>query len=795
MKTLHLQSVGPPGRWGLGTGFPKSSRPQSFPGAASLRLRRREQAGERWRASVCQTMRRSDSVAGSFLVLPVLLAGLLLACSTQAQTPPVLMQQVISREYSIHVGGVQTPEYKELVSREVAVFVGDEPTPPFKQVVSREFSIVVTTPAVPAKVSPFVVTPTPTGESVTLSWSGYNEWAQADIVRYDIYMSTRGFTNVSQMTRYAPVPGETFSLTLTNLPAWGDQFFAVVAVDALGGLDPVVNYAAAYVIAREVASREFSLFVGDEPTPPFKQVVSREVSIVVTTPVWPALVTNLTATPTPTGVSVTLSWSGYNEWAQSDIVRYDIYLSTHGFTNVSQMIRYTNVPGETFTLTLTNLPAWEDHSFAVVPVDALGGFSPTVQYAAAYVVAREVASREYSVFIGAEPAPPYQQVVSREVSIVVSTPDVPAPVTCLDCGLTARDSVNSFQAIDLDWSPYNELAQKDVVRYRVYLGPTFFDDVSAMSPYMTNVPAETKRCTVPGLNPYGIYYVAVVAEDVLGQINPVVRSQSAQASVDRVREVRNLAAACGTNSLTFTWQPPEGADPYVNTNNLLALYRLYLAGAATPVVLDRFAVSFTATNLLPGHSYPVLITTVDISNRVSEGASLLAATLVPNPAKTSAHPLNGFTRVAWEELLPDEAIDRFLVYLATTNFTSVVGMTPASTTRGHRVDFPNLVSGKTYYFAVITRNIAGCDSVDLPLRVVSATPGETAPTVLQAGTYADGVFNIVLNGPLGADYVLLSSTDLIHWVPERTNTPAVLPFGLTVTNQPGLNRFYRVIVE
>ena len=51
--------------------------------------------------------------------------------------------------------------------------------------------------------------------------------------------------------------------------------------------------------------------------------------------------------------------------------------------------------------------------------------------------------------------------------------------------------------------------------------------------------------------------------------------------------------------------------------------------------------------------------------------------------------------------------------------------------------------------------------MDLPLRVVSATPGETAPTVLQAGTYTDGVFNIVLNGPVGADYVLLVSTNLM----------------------------------
>jgi len=564
-------------------------------------------------------------------------------------------------------------------------------------------------------------------------------------------------------------------------------------VDARGGFDPVVNYAAAYVIAKEVASREFSVFVGDEPTPPWKQVASREVSIVITTPEVPAQVTNLTVNSTPTGETVTLSWLGYNEWAQRDVTHYNIYMSTRGFTDVSQMTRVGWVPGETFTLTLTNLPAWEDHCFAVVAVDALGGSNAVVKYAAAYVIAKEVSSREFSVFVGAEPDPPYRQVASREVSIVVSTPELPDQVTCLGCGFTVRDSVSSFLALDLDWTPYNEVGQKDVVRYRVYLGPAYFGDVSALTPYMY-VPAETKRCTVTGLTRYGVYYVAVVAEDVLGHTNPVVRSQSAQASVDRVSEVQNLAASCGTNALTFTWQPPEGADP--RSNNLLVAYSLYLGGASTPVVLDRWATSYTATNLLAGHGYPVMITTLDISNRVSDGASLLSATLAPNPAQTVANSFYGITRVAWERLQPEEVVDRFFVYMATTNFTSVAGLTPVQSTRGHSADFVNLVSGKTYYFALTTRNIGGCDSTGLPIKVVAHTPGSVdVPIVLQAGSYDAGALTIIASGPPGADYVLMESTNLRDWVRLSTNTPAVLPYAVTVTNVPGLNRFYQVLIQ
>ena len=726
-----------------------------------------------------------SALRGCAAVLALL--WLALAPLAHAQTIETnLMQEVISREYSVHIGGIQTPEYKDIVSREFSVFVGVEPS--YRQVVSREVSIVVTTPAVPARVAPLIVTATPTGETVTLSWAGYNHWAQRDVAGYRIYLSDRPFTDVSGMTNFVFVPGEVFTFTFTNLTAWQDHYFAVVAVDALGGFNPEVNYAAAYILAKEVVSRECSMFVGAEP--PWQQVVSREVSVVVTTPQVPAQVTNLVVTPTPSGETVQLSWAGYNQWAERDVALYHIYLGTHGFTDVSHMTPFATVRGETFSLTLSNLTAWEDHFFAVVPVDALGGSNAVVQYAAAYIIAKEVVSRECSVFVGAESAP-YREVVSREVSLVVSTPDVPDKVTCLDCGFLVRDSVNAFTGLDLDWTAYNEVGQKDVVRYDIYLGPAFFTSVTGLEPF-ARVPAETKRATLTGLVPYGVYYVAVVAVDVNGHRDPEVRSQSAQASVDRVREVQNLAAGCGTDSLTFNWQPPDGADP--RSNNLLVAYSVTL-GTNAPVLLDRWATSYTATDLLPGHGYPFVVQTVDNSNRVSEGASVLAATLMPNPAQTVANSFYGITRVAWEWLEPDAVIDRFLVYMAETNFTSVAGMTPAQSTRGHSADF-HLVSGKTYWFAVTTRNIGGCDSTGLPIRVVAHTPGGTTdPTVLEPGGYTNGVFSIVVNGPVGAEYVLQGSENLRQWVPLQTNAPAAMPYAVTVTNVPGLNRFYRVVIQ
>ena len=132
----------------------------------------------------------------------------------------------------------------------------------------------------------------------------------------------------------------------------------------------------------------------------------------------------------------------------------------------------------------------------------------------------------------------------------------------------------------------------------------------------------------------------------------------------------------------------------------------------------------------------------------------------------------------------------FAVYVAETNFTSIAGLTPVGTTRGHSADFPGLTPGQAYYFAVTTKNIVGCESLELPLRVVRFTPTE-----LQVGGNPNGVFSVVVTGPRGAEYVLEGSGDLHNWFPLQTNAPAAMPFAVTVTNVPGVDRFYRVLIR
>jgi glucuronoarabinoxylan endo-1,4-beta-xylanase len=66
------------------------------------------------------------------------------------------------------------------------------------------------------------------------------------------------------------------------------------------------------------------------------------------------------------------------------------------------------------------------------------------------------------------------------------------------------------------------------------------------------------------------------------------------------------------------------------------------------------------------------------------------------------------------------------------------------------------------------------------------------PAALNSIAVADDQISIVANGPVGPDYTLLSSTNLLDWQPLLTTNPAAMPFSLTDTNLGDAARFYRL---
>ncbi len=645
-----------------------------------------------------------------FLVLAWLSACL---PSLKAQQSRLLAKEVISREVSLAIGRVDSPNYQEIVSREMSFFIGSEPPSPYRDLVSREMTFVVALTNPPAPVQGLLVTSPPAGGTATLSWRSYNQWAQSDVGSYWIFVSTTPFTNVTGMTPVIQVPGETLTCTLSNLPTGENLYFAVVPVDVTTNFVAAVNFAGAYPVARELVSRETALFIGGEPPSPYHDIVSREATIVVSTGVPPAPVTGLQVTSSPDGSTAILSWANYNQWAQQDVASYDIYYSDHAFANVIGMTPVGIVPGETLTFTLTNLPTGLDHFFAVVPVASSGLAYSGVNFAASYIVAREVVSRETAVFVGGDAPDGYRDLVSRELTVVVASTNAPGPIASQQGALIASTSTSAYGAINLDWSGYNFLAQGDITNYLIYVSPTYFTQVTNLAPF-AYAPAETTSWVLRGLVPLGVYYVAVVPVDALGRFSTVVTSVSAQASIGVLGEVGNLQAVSGSSSIEFDWTPPSGAGTF------LAEYRLYIGNSTTPLTLSPTAVTYAATGLQPAEPYSVRITTVDIFGQESSGVSLVAATLLAPPANLTAEALNQFVGLSWNASLPSQILKQYDVYISLTNFTSIAGITPALTTVQNQANISNLLNGQTYYFAVTAVNISGGAS-DLS-QVVSATP-------------------------------------------------------------------------
>jgi len=344
---------------------------------------------------------------------------------------PVLIREVVSREYSAHVGGVETTPQKEIVSRELSSYVENGSSDLVHEVVSREYDALVDSPGTPLAITAITASLSPTGESLTLDWTASNPWAVRDIQRFDIYISDAGpIGDITGLTPRASVGGDATRITLDGLASAADHYYAVVAVDGLGHRITVPPARAAYFLSPELVSRELSVFTGQEPEPPYKQAVSREYDVAIVTPAPPPVIDNVIVRLNPLGDEATLDWAAYNQWAVGDVQRFDIYLSDSGpLSDVTGLTPFATSGGGSTGIQLTGLAQNTDHFFAVVPVDALGNRIPQVHYAAGYVLMPELVSRELSAFVGQEPAPPYREAVSRQLSVGSADGPPPAPVT------------------------------------------------------------------------------------------------------------------------------------------------------------------------------------------------------------------------------------------------------------------------------------------------------------------------------------------------------------------------------
>lgn len=608
-----------------------------------------------------------------------------------------LYREAVSREYSIHVEA--GADHREVTSREWSLRV--EGGRDAGEVVSRELSLVVSDAAAPPEVEEIAIVVSPTGDEVALDWTAYNPWQYGDVAEFRVYLSDAGpITDVSGLTPVLTTDGATTTATLTGLTTFTDHFLAVVAVDAGGNFEPLVSYTAAYVLSPEAVSREVSLFVGQEAVPPAKELVSREFDLAVAAASPPAAITEFDVTVSPLGDSATLDWSGYNQWEHAPIDRFEIFLSdTEPITDVGALTPFAVARGGETSITLDGLTPNTDHFFAVVPVDPLGTYDPAVNYGAAYVLSPEVVSREFSIRVDNDTVPGFHELVSRELSIVVPDAAPPPPVTGVDSGFLVETSPDTFGAVVLDFTSYNAPAVGDITGYDVYVGGSFFEDVTGLTPF-ASLPAGSQRQTLTGLAGGSINHFAVVAVDALGNFDPAVRSYSAQASISGVGEVENLAGTSTATTLSFTWDPPGDAAAFLDG------YRIRL-GADPPVDLPITETTFDATDLTPATGYPFRISTLDIFGNESPGTSINAATWLGAPPNLTLTLEGGEVVARWDAPEPSALVAFYRVYDGTSSFSDVSGLTPLTTTLATEVVLGDLAGVQDRWVAVTAVNELG----------------------------------------------------------------------------------------
>lgn len=74
----------------------------------------------------------------------------------------------------------------------------------------------------------------------------------------------------------------------------------------------------------------------------------------------------------------------------------------------------------------------------------------------------------------------------------------------------------------------------------------------------------------------------------------------------------------------------------------------------------------------------------------------------------------------------------------------------------------------------------------------TVTVNPLAPATLDAIQLAGGLVGLSLSGPLGPDYTLLTSTNLLHWQALLTTNPPTLPWPISVPDPATPQRYYRL---
>jgi len=296
-----------------------------------------------------------------------------------------------------------------------------------------------------------------------------------------------------------------------------------------------------------------------------------------------------------------------------------------------------------------------------------------------------------------------------------------------------------------------------------------------MSPVAT-VPAGVFKHTVSSLIRGQSYSIAVVAVDTRGNANPVIQPIVA-APNDREppEDISGLTVQCFADRLLFSWTASAG------TAGDLAGYRVYFNGQAAPAELPPHLRSYEAAGLARATSYPMLATAVDASGNESAGVAMKGITLLENPANLTVEPHDGRVSFSWTDSTPRAYVAKYLVYVSSSPFSTVQGMTPHTQVGGTSAGVAGLTNGATCHVAVTALNLSGGERKEVT--TASATPqgDREGPTltdvrfdnvpIASGGVLPrSGTFSVAATDPAGVSRVeFLIDGGLRHTVTDGTS--------------------------
>ncbi len=378
--------------------------------------------------------------------------------------------------------------------------------------------------------------------SFTVSWSGSDNTGGSGIATYSVFVSDNGGA-------FVPLETDTTLTSTTYIGQEGHSYgFYSIATDTVGNI---------------------------QPTPSSAQTTTTVDTIPPTS--------SVTALPTFTVGSFTVSWSGTDDTGGSGIATYSIFVSDNGGAFVPLV---TNTATTSTTYTGQN---GHRYGFYSIATDGAGNVQPTPSGAQA----------------------------SAKVDTV-------SPISTV----TALPSFSN-SSFTVSWSGADNTGGSGLATYSVFVS----DNGGAFVPLETNTTLTSITYTGTDGHTYGFYSVAT---DNIGNIQPTPNAAQATTKVDTTPPTSSVTAltSFSPGSFTVSW---SGTD---NTGGAgIATYSVFVSdnsGAFVPLETNTTSMSTTYTGQ-DGHTYGFYcIATDNVGNIQPTPSSAQATTKVEATPPTSS---------------------------------------------------------------------------------------------------------------------------------------------------------------